>query len=181
MSSTVYQAFEPGQQVRCETRFDDVYEGEVVAFDLNSNILIIKSPSSSGNTSNRDLHLLMLDSMRDVKLLEESQADCAKDLPNLEMRFIQSRQKTALTERLQLVDAVSKGVSKDGISLFLSLTKKYDRPEDLGWNDKVKIVVMNSVIIKPPYKESDCELLNPKSSEALGYVKSIVRKFWENL
>lgn len=185
-SAVLNVAFEPGQQVKCETRFGDIYAGEVVAFDLNSNILIIKSPSASGNSSNRDLHFLMLEHVKDIDLIEEPQADFAKDLPSIEMKYIESRQKAALDDRLRLVKAIENGVSQDGISLFSSLMKMYDKNGDLFWKDNVKIVVLNSVVIKPPYKESDCELLSPGSSEdssqnsALAYVKTVVKKFWEN-
>lgn len=179
-------AFEPGQQVECVTRYDDTYTGEVIAFDLNSKILIIKSPASSGNSANRDLHIFKLENVKDVKSLEEPRAGTAKDLPNMEMKHIITRKENALQERLRLVEAVGNGVSQDGISLFLSLEKKYSRSSDLFWKDEVKIVVMNSVVIKPPYKESDCELLKSDSSESnrqsqsLTYVKNIVKKFWEN-
>lgn len=183
MSAVDQLAFEPGQQIKCVTRFEESFTGEVVAFDLQSNILIIKSPSSSGSNCNKDLHFITVKNCADIQVLEESQGDSAKEhLPNIEMKYIQAKQQAAVNERMRLVEAVGNGVSQDGISLFLSLSKKYDRPSDLTWSEKVKIVVMNSVIIKPPYKESDCELSNPsnKSSDALNYVRNCVKKFWEN-
>lgn len=184
MSDLDSYAFEPGQQVQCETRFDDVFKGEVVAFDLSSKILILKSPSSSGTVNNHDLHFLVLDHVKNdsVKILEEPQTECANDLPSIDMKYVKGKQAAALNERRRLVDAVGNGVSQDGISLYTAISKKYDRASDLTWKDKVKIVVMNSVVINPPYKESDCESTSPteKEEEAVSYVKSIVRKFWEN-
>lgn len=181
MSAVDQLAFEPGQQIKCETRHDETFTGEVVAFDLQSNIIIIKSPSSSGTNANKDLHFIMVKNCADIQVIEESQGDFTKDLPHIEMKYIQAKQQTAINERMRLVEAVGNGVSKDGISLFLSLSKKFDRASDLTWNDKVKIVVMNAVVIKPPYKESDCELTNPTSkNDAITYVKNLVKKFWEN-
>lgn len=180
MSAVDQLAFEPGQQIKCKTRFNHIYTGEVVAFDLNCNILIIKSPSSSGLSANKDLHFLVLANVADIEVIEESKTDCPKDLPSIEMKFIQARLTTAVKERMRLLEAVGNGVSQDGINLFVSLSKKFDRSLDLTWNDKVKIVVMNSVSIKPPYKESDCELINPKSPDALTYVRNLVKKFWDN-
>lgn len=174
-------AFEPGQQVRCKTRFEDSFEGEVVAFDLNSKILVLKSPTTSGNSANHDLHILVLDSVSDVEILEEPHGESTNDMSSIDMKHIKARQISANSERMRLVEAVSNGVSQDGISLYTTLSKKYVRPTDITWKDKVKIVVLNSVVISPPYKEADCEPLSQKTqSDAVAYVKSNVRHFWEN-
>lgn len=175
-------AFEPGQQVQCRTRFDQDFKGEVMAFDLNSKILILKSPASSGNPANHDLNFLVLDSVSNVEILEEPERECNNDLPNLDTRSIKARQTQALDERMRLVEAVGNGVSQEGISLYTALAKKYDRPTDVIWKDKNKIVVMNSVIISPPYKEADCTALTNKThNHAVNYVKQNVHKFWESL
>lgn len=171
-------AFGPGQQVQCKTRFDDVLKGEVVAFDLNSKILVLRSPSS--NSSNYDLNFLVLDSVSDVEILEEARSDHNMDLPSLEMKHIQAKRASALNERMRLVEAVGNGVSQDGVSLYTAFSKIYDRASDVTWNDKTKLVVMNSVIISPPYKEANCEAITPKTSkDALTYVRNVVRKYWE--
>lgn len=99
-------AFEPGQQVKCKTRFEDVYKGEVMAFDLNSKVLIIKSPSSAGNASNNDLHFLVLDSVADVEIIEEVKANAnVSTLSNLDMRHLEERKRNVKSERLKLLKA----------------------------------------------------------------------------
>lgn len=182
MSDLDSYAFEPGQQVQCKTRFDDVYKGQVIAFDLPSRILILKSSPTSGVQGNHDLHFLVLDSISDVQILEEPRGDCAKDqLPNIEMKYVESKMKQAHAERLRLLEAVGNGCSQEGIQLYTELSKKYDRASDIEWKDKVKIVVMNTVVINPPYSESDCQPMTPKTQkEAVAYVKSNVRKFWDS-
>lgn len=179
MSDLDSYAFEPGQKVQCRTRFDDVYKGEVVAFDLSSKILILKSPSSSGIASNHDLHFLVLDSVSDVQILEEPKSECLNDqLPNIEMKQITAKQSAALAERYSLVQAVGNGVSQEGLQLYTMLCKTYDR-SNITWKDNVKIVVLNSVAIEPPYKEANCQPLSSKTEkEAVSYVKSNVQKFW---
>lgn len=47
MSEIDSLAFQAGQQVRCKTKFNHVLNGEVVAFDLNSKILAIKSTQNT--------------------------------------------------------------------------------------------------------------------------------------
>uniref|UniRef100_A0A6G1SHG4 Protein LSM12 n=1 Tax=Aceria tosichella TaxID=561515 RepID=A0A6G1SHG4_9ACAR len=182
MSDFDLYAFEPGQQVQCKTRFDDVYKGQVIAFDMPSRILILKSSPSSGVQGNHDLHFLVLDSISDVQILEEPRGDCAKDqLPSIEMKYVESKMKQAKAERLRLLEAVGNGCSQEGIQLYTELSKKYDRASDIEWKDKVKIVVMNTVVINPPYSEADCKPLTPNTQkEAVAYVKSNVRKFWDS-
>lgn len=176
MSDLDSYAFGPGQQVKCKTRFDDILKGEVVAFDLNSKILVLKSPSSS---TNYDLNFLVLDSVSDVEILEETKSDQNIELPSLEMKQIKAKQTSAYNDRMRLVEAVGNGVSQDGISLYTTFSKKYDRASEITWKDKTKLVVMNSVIISPPYKESNCEPISPKTpKDAVNYVRNIVRKYW---
>lgn len=201
-------AFEPGQQVECKTRYDDVFRGEVVAFDLSSKVLIIKSPTSpelasstktsanaisttaaptstksavsASSNSNHDLHCLVLNSVSEVEVLEEAQpGKCSNDLPVIGMKSVNAKCSAAINERFRLVEAVENGVSQDGISLYKSISKTYS---EMGWKDKVKIEVMNSVVISPPYKEMDCRASsNSKADErAVIYVKSLVGKFWDD-
>lgn len=175
-------SFQPGQQVQCKTRFDEVYKGEVVAFDLSSKILILKSPSTSGKASNHDLNFLVLDSVSDVQILEEPCTVAANDkLQHIETKHITAKHEAALDDRMRLIDAVGNGVSKEGIQLYSALSKIFDRASDISWKDKVKIVVVSAVVIKPPYMESDCQPLSPKVDKAaVTYVKSNVKKFWES-
>lgn len=171
-------AFEPGQQVQCKTRFEDVFKGEVVAFDLNSKILILKTPSSGAGTTH-DLHFLVLDSVSEVEILEEPHSECTNELPSIDMKSVKAKQTASLGERMRLVEAVGNGVSREGISLYTTFSKIFDRA-NVSWKDKVKIVVMNNVVISPPYRESNCEPLTPNpENDAVAYVKSNVRKFWE--
>lgn len=182
MSDLDSYAFEPGQQVQCRTRFEQDFRGEVMSFDLNSKILVLKSPAASGSAANHDLNFLVLDSVSNVEILEEPKGE-SHDLPSLDTRSINTRQRQALDDRMRLVEAVGNGVSQEGISLYTALAKHYNRP-DVVWKDKNKIVVLNAVIISPPYKEADCTGLTNKAhnhAQAVIYVKQIVRKFWDSL
>lgn len=98
-------AFEPGQQVQCKTRFDDIFKGEVVAFDLSNKILILKSPSTTVFAKNHELHFLNLDNVADVQILEEPRDQrCSDKLPSIETKQIQAKEATAIAERLRLIE-----------------------------------------------------------------------------
>lgn len=119
----VSYAFSPGQMVHCKTRFDEEYEGEVIAFDLHTKTLVIKCPSQQNDTRN-DLHFLVLDSVADLKILKEPPSDISSTLPALLMKKVEERTAAAIDERLKLVKAVQSGVSEDGLRLFSALSKK---------------------------------------------------------
>lgn len=51
--------FTPGSLVSCVTIFEENYEGEVVAFDFDRRLLIIKSPSAV-NPHHHNVHVLNL-------------------------------------------------------------------------------------------------------------------------
>ena len=98
-------AFTPGQQVQCKTRFDDIFKGEVVAFDLSNKILILKSPSTTVFAKNHELHCLNLDNVSDVQILEEPREKRNNDtLPVIETDQIKAKEATAIAERLRLIE-----------------------------------------------------------------------------
>lgn len=215
MSEIDSLAFHPGQQVRCKTRFNDILTGEVIAFDLRTKILTIKSVASDKATSTATpptlsttntvssttatntsasnsnlsissngnlchIHFLVLDSCSDVEILKDHQQNhndyC---LPSIDMSYIEKRKNVAKEERLKLVEAFKDGVSKDGLLLFGEVSKKYS-VKDVIWRDKNKIVVLNQVVISPPYRECNCQSLNSKSSnDAVPYIKKVVSHYWE--
>ena len=56
--------FTPGSIISCITCFDHKYEGEVVAFDYERRLLIIKSQSSA-NPNHHNVHVLNLNFVQD--------------------------------------------------------------------------------------------------------------------
>lgn len=56
--------FTPGSIISCITCFDTKYEGEVVAFDYDRRLLIIKSQSPV-NPNHHNVHVLNLNFVRD--------------------------------------------------------------------------------------------------------------------
>lgn len=64
--------FTPGSLVSCVTCFNENYEGEVVAFDFDRRLLIIKSPSAV-NPNHHNVHVLNLNFVQNdtVKIKKE--------------------------------------------------------------------------------------------------------------
>lgn len=66
--------FTPGSVITCVTCFDQRLEGEVVAFDYERRILVIKSPSSV-QSNHHDVHLLNLQFVSDVDIKQDGKKE----------------------------------------------------------------------------------------------------------
>ena len=60
--------FNVGTTVSCRTCLDKEVEGEVLAFDSATRMLILKSEATSGRPSLNDVHMLNLDYVSNVKI-----------------------------------------------------------------------------------------------------------------
>lgn len=63
--------FTPGQVVTCTTCFDQDLEGEVVAFDYERRVLVIKTPSAQQPT-HHDVHLVNTDCVSGIDIKKEA-------------------------------------------------------------------------------------------------------------
>ncbi|KAM4034935.1 protein LSM12 [Anomaloglossus baeobatrachus] len=70
--------------------------------------------------------------------------------------------------------AISAGVSVDGQQLFQTIHKTI---KDCKWQEK-NIVVMEDVVISPPYQVENCK---GKEGSALSHVRKVVEKHFRDL
>ena len=63
--------FNPGNVITCTTCFDQKLEGEVVAFDYDRRIMVLKSPSLTNQANHHDVHLLNLKYVGDIVLKDD--------------------------------------------------------------------------------------------------------------
>lgn len=87
MSEDAEFMFTAGSIISLITCHDNVYEGEVLAFDYHKKILLIKCPSSSGQPSLNDVHLINLSNVTDVKIKKEVKKEeiSSSSLPHLNL------------------------------------------------------------------------------------------------
>ncbi|XP_075737758.1 protein LSM12 homolog A-like [Rhipicephalus microplus] len=84
---------------------------------------------------------------------------------------LNTRAKQNIDERQRLAAAVSARVSHDGIRFFLAIRKTID---DVTWQGK-NIIVMNQLIIVPPYRPENCKGKSDSDASVL-HVRKIVEK-----
>lgn len=193
--------FTPGSIVSCVTCFDQNLSGEVVAFDYERKVLVIKTPSTvNNNTSsatvpsgtagesavaitssnnNYDVHLLNLNLVGDVKIEEEGKIERSLESPpNININRLRERVDEAVRERRAVARAHQAGITEDGIRLYLSLIKTigHDNVALDGRN-----IVVNHCVIGFPYQSDSCSFSpksHLKSDKALAYVQQLVSSFW---
>jgi len=193
--------FTPGSIVSCVTCFDQNLSGEVVAFDYERKVLVIKTPSTvNNNTSsatvpsgtagesavaitssnnNYDVHLLNLNLVGDVKIEEEGKIERSLESPpNININRLRERVDEAVRERRAVAKAHQAGITEDGIRLYLSLIKTigHDNVALDGRN-----IVVNHCVIGFPYQNDSCSFSpksHLKSDKALAYVQQLVSSFW---
>ncbi|XP_053550406.1 protein LSM12 [Bombina bombina] len=165
--------FSVGSQVSCRTCQEQRLQGEVVAFDYQSKMLALKCPSSNGKPNHADILLLNLAYVSDVEVLHD-RTQTPPPLASLNISKLASRARSEKEEKLSQAYAISAGVSLDGQQLFQTIHKTI---KECKWQEK-NIVVMEEVVISPPYQVGNCK---GKEGSALDHVRKVVEKHFRDL
>ncbi|KAK7111029.1 hypothetical protein V1264_014811 [Littorina saxatilis] len=155
--------FTVGAQVKFVTANSAERRGEVVAFDYNTKMLLIKRPSL-GQHGMFDLEFVNLDLVRKMECTEEPglQTQPADTLPIVPSHKLSKRIKESLFERKQQLNLVGVDVPPEGQLLMNRISKTIT---EVRW-DKDVIVVMNVVTITPPYTTAQCQLIGKDNQPA---------------
>lgn len=74
-----------GSIVIVETGWGHSFEGEVIAFDYELKILLLKCSVSSGNVKRNDIHLVNLECAKNVKIKKEAKRKDQTNFPSIEI------------------------------------------------------------------------------------------------
>ncbi|KAM3863757.1 protein LSM12 homolog B [Diretmus argenteus] len=162
-----------GSHVSCLTCLGQQLQGEVVAFDYQSKMLTLKCPPSSGLSNLSDVILVNLSFVSDVSMVTD-RAHTPPPLALLNITKLANRVRTEKEEKFSQAYAVSAGVSTDGQQLFHTIHKTI---KECKWQEK-NIVVMDDVIIAPPYQVDNCR---GKEGSTLSHVRKIVEKHFRDV
>ncbi|KAG7210798.1 hypothetical protein KM043_012289 [Ampulex compressa] len=162
--------FSIGSTVACKTCYEEEIEGEVLAFDPQTKMLILKCPSSSGTPSLNDVHIVNLSLVSEVQVKREVSPTTSEPPQSLNLQKLNRRVRNQIEEKKKLVMALQAGVSPEGQKLFSTISKTI---QDITWNG-VNIVVFDNVTIRPPYKVDNVH--GNTESGAYKHVKKVVEK-----
>lgn len=165
----VNECFSIGSIVACKTCYNKEIEGEVLAFDPQTKMLILKCPASNGQAQLNDVHIINLSLVSDVQVKRE--VNTVPEAPqSLDLCRLNSRVRNQIDEKRRLVTALSASVPPEGQKLFFAISKTI---KEVSWEGS-NIVVFNSVIITPPYKLDNVRAF--ADTKALLHIKKVVEK-----
>lgn len=162
--------FSIGSTVACKTCYKEEIEGEVLAFDPQTKMLILKCPSSSGTPTLNDVHIVNLSLVSEVQVKREVSPTTSEPPQSLNLQKLNRRVRNQIEEKKKLVMALQAGVSPEGQKLFSTISKTI--PE-ITWSG-ANIVVFDNVTIRPPYKVDNVH--GNTESGAYKHVKKVVEK-----
>ncbi|CAH0390670.1 unnamed protein product [Bemisia tabaci] len=167
--AAVSECFSVGSTVSCVTCYKKEIEGEVLAFDFQSKMLVLKCPASNGRPSSNNIYIVNLSFVSDVQVKKEVSPK-VEPPQSLNLNRINTRVRNQLEEKQRLITALKGGVSAEGRKLFLSISKTIPQITWQGPN----IVVLNQVTITPPYKP---ENVSGKDGKAHQHIRKLVEKY----
>ncbi|PVD31136.1 hypothetical protein C0Q70_10414 [Pomacea canaliculata] len=164
--------FSIGSTVRIVTCHNVEMRGEVVAFDVGTKFLILKSPTA-GKHGAFDMKVVNLNLVSDLCVVSEGPSS-PPPLGSVNIAKVQSRVKQSLDEKMRQLNLVGIDVTPEGQQLMNSISKTI---VDVRWENQ-NIVVMNTVVIKPPYRVDDCKVFKecPGNAQVLAHISKIVEK-----
>lgn len=162
--------FPIGSFVVCVTYHKKELEGEVLAFDPQTKMLILKCPSSNGKSNLCDVHMVNLNYVSDVDVKKEATTS-PPPMQYLNLQRISRRLELNVDEKMRMVNAMASGVSSEGRQLFLAISKTY---AEIAWQGE-NIIVLNQVIITPPYRPENCKSMK-SDDQAVIRIRKIVEK-----
>lgn len=165
--------FNIGSVVSCRTCFQKEIEGEVLAFDSQTKILILKCPATNGRSNLCDVNFINLNTVSDVQVVKE--ANSVPPPPHsLSVQRLNHRLRNNVDEKRRLISALQSGVSPEGQNLYLTITKTI---REVKW-DGPDIIVFDEIKIVPPYKLEN--IIGNADSKAYNHIRKMVEKFMKD-
>ncbi|KAH8242481.1 hypothetical protein KR032_007726, partial [Drosophila birchii] len=174
--------FTLGSIVRCKTCFNEIFSGEVMAFDLGVKMLMLRCPASKGGgdaQTKSKLTIVNLAMCLDIEIVKEVLLpldDVRVSPERLDLQMLQERLRHATDQRSAYCRSYHLNASPFGQALYRLLVKQFGN-KLVTWQehgDNVAIEVMHEVTIKPPYAVENVE---GKTKKSLMYVRSVVESF----
>ncbi|XP_018561545.1 protein LSM12 homolog [Anoplophora glabripennis] len=173
--AAVSDFFSLGSVVWCRTCYNKEVEGEVLAFDPQTKILILKCLSSSGDPKLNDVHFINLSLVSELKVKKE--VTTIPEAPqSLNLQRLNTRVRNQVDEKKRMLQAISANVSSEGQSLFIAIAKTIN---EVRWRNSEIVIWNHEVIISPPYQLENIQ--GNTTSKEYGYIRKVVEKHMKDL
>lgn len=163
-----------GGTIRCVTCLGNTVQGKVIAYDQQTKMLALRS-AALNKPGQYDYSMVNVSWCSNLEIIEEP-SEPPEILSNLNIQKLERRKKINIDNKNKEINSLGTDVTPLAQHLYFTILKTLN---EVSWDDK-NIVVMNSVVISPPYTDTCCHGLNEKANNtAVEHVKKIVKKFNE--
>ncbi|RCV08320.1 hypothetical protein SEVIR_1G322500v4 [Setaria viridis] len=141
------EEFAIGVVISAKTTLGEEFEGQIVAFDRPSNLLVIQEGVGRAESGERrNVRVLKANYIREFSVV--SKGDDPLDPPGcmLDLDAIYAREEAALRQAEIEAERIGVGVTPEAQSIFDALSKTLP----VQW-DKTDIIVMKEVRVRSPY------------------------------
>ncbi|CAL9111019.1 unnamed protein product [Musa textilis] len=152
------------------TTLGDEIQGQIVAYDRPSNILVIQEGSSNAGAQ-RNIRLLKANYIQDFTYLKKAGDPLDLNKCYIDLAGLQAREEASLRQAEIEAERIGVGVTCEAQSLFDALSKTLP----VRW-DKTVIVVMNEVRVSIPYLPENVTGGTPAANDRVKKVLEFERK-----
>ncbi|XP_042452246.1 protein LSM12 homolog [Zingiber officinale] len=170
MEGSVGEELAVGCVLSLRTTLNDEIEGQIVAYDRPSNILVIQEGSSKAG-ARRNVRLLKANYIKDFTFLKKAEDPLDVDKCFIDLAGLQAREDAALRQAEIEAERIGVGVTSEAQSIFDALSKTLP----VHW-DKTVIVVMNEVRVSSPYLPENVTGGTPAANDRVKKVLELERK-----
>jgi len=151
-----------GDFVKVESDWGEVIQGYLYSIEQELNMLVIETVTPN-NASDCGFRLISKNSIKNISIIIPEQNLNYIILPDCDIQKSEKREVEAVNKALKSANKIGHNITRVAQEIFNAIQKIYEKTE---WRDQ-SIVVMNDVIISPPYEINDCKLINERGNSRL--------------
>ncbi|EDV92211.1 LSM12 homolog A [Drosophila grimshawi] len=172
--NAVNDCFSIGSTVLCTNCFKEEVEGEVLAFDHNTKMLILKCHSKTTEDLS-DVYVMNLSLCSNVQVIKECNGNFIDDPQKLNLEQVKMRLRKTLERRQDYLKSKNADVSPEAQELYRAIAKQLGSHE-VSWQGQ-NIQILNEVTVSPPYRV-DNVVSSSDNETACNYIKRIIKQFF---
>ncbi|XP_034490557.1 LSM12 homolog A [Drosophila innubila] len=172
--NAVNDCFSIGSTVLCTTCFKDEVEGEVLAFDHNTKMLILKCHSKMTEELS-DVYVMNLSLCSNVQVIKECNGNFIDDPQKLNLEQVKMRLRKTVERRQDFLKSKNADVSPEAQELYRAIAKQLGYNE-VSWQGQ-NIQILNEVTVSPPYRV-DNVVSSSDNDTSCNYIKRIIKQFF---
>ncbi|XP_023166920.2 LSM12 homolog A isoform X2 [Drosophila hydei] len=174
VGNAVNDCFSIGSTVICTTCFKEEVEGEVLAFDHNTKMLILQCHSkASGELS--DVYVMNLSLCSNVQVIKECNGNFIDDPQKLNLEQVKMRLRKTVERRQDYLKSKNADVTAEAQELYRAIAKQLGYNE-VSWQGP-NIQILNEVTVSPPYRV-DNVVSSSDNDKSCTYIKRIINQFF---